>query len=65
MKINLISKIRNHQYVSHKGPLIMYETEVTKAMKAFRNIRGVEFTNVERLNLLKLTPGGHLGRFMI
>ncbi|KAI5397625.1 60S ribosomal protein L4, variant 2 [Lathyrus oleraceus] len=33
--------------------------------KAFRNIPGVEIANVERLNLLKLAPGGHLGRFVI
>ncbi|KAJ6407373.1 hypothetical protein OIU84_010811 [Salix udensis] len=33
--------------------------------EAFRNIPGVEVANVERLNLLKLAPGGHLGRFVI
>ncbi|KAF9594633.1 hypothetical protein IFM89_034255 [Coptis chinensis] len=30
-----------------------------------RNIPGVEVANVERLNLLKLALGGHLGRFII
>ena len=34
-------------------------------MKAFRNLPGVELCHVERLNLLKLAPGGHLGRFVI
>ncbi|TYH91189.1 hypothetical protein ES332_A13G099800v1 [Gossypium tomentosum] len=47
-------KMRNRRYISRKGPLI-----------AFRNIPGVEVANVERLNLLKLAPGGHLGRFII
>merc|ERR1712045_620727 len=32
---------------------------------AFRNIPGVDTINVERLNLLKLAPGGHGGRFCI
>ncbi|KAI3995234.1 hypothetical protein MKX01_032036 [Papaver californicum] len=58
-------KMRNRRYVSKKGPLIVYGTEGTKIAKAFRNIPGVELSNVERLNLLKLAPGGHLGRFII
>ncbi|KAI7978960.1 60S ribosomal protein L4-1 [Camellia lanceoleosa] len=31
-----------------------------RSQKAFRNIPGVEIANVERLNLLKLAPGGHV-----
>ncbi|RZC78816.1 hypothetical protein C5167_003021 [Papaver somniferum] len=58
-------KMRNRRYVSKKGPLIVYGTQGTKIAKAFRNIPGVELANVERLNLLKLAPGGHLGRFII
>ncbi|KAF9593346.1 hypothetical protein IFM89_021750 [Coptis chinensis] len=58
-------KMRNRRYVSKKGPLIVYGTEGSKIVKAFRNIPGVEVANVERLNLLKLAPGGHLGRFII
>ncbi|CAL0326811.1 unnamed protein product [Lupinus luteus] len=58
-------KARNRRYVSRKGPLIVYGTEGAKAVKAFRNIPGVEIANVERLNLLKLAPGGHLGRFVV
>ncbi|OAY69280.1 60S ribosomal protein L4-1 [Ananas comosus] len=46
-------------------PLIVYGTEGSKIVKAFRNIPGVDVANVERLNLLKLAPGGHLGRFII
>ncbi|XP_054785292.1 60S ribosomal protein L4-like [Prosopis cineraria] len=58
-------KMRNRRYISRKGPLIVYGTEGAKAVKAFRNIPGVEVAHVERLNLLKLAPGGHLGRFVI
>lgn len=57
--------MRNRRYISRKGPLIVYGTEGSKLVKAFRNIPGVEVINVERLNLLKLAPGGHLGRFVI
>ncbi|CAK7342930.1 unnamed protein product [Dovyalis caffra] len=58
-------KMRNRRYISRKGPLIVCGTEGAKLVKAFRNIPGVEVANVERLNLLKLAPGGHLGRFVI
>ncbi|XP_023539772.1 60S ribosomal protein L4-like [Cucurbita pepo subsp. pepo] len=58
-------KMRNRRYISRKGPLIVYGTEGAKLVKAFRNIPGIEVVNVERLNLLKLAPGGHLGRFVI
>lgn len=58
-------KMRNRRYISRKGPLIVYGTEGAKIVKAFRNIPGVEVANVNRLNLLKLAPGGHLGRFII
>ncbi|KAJ6913765.1 60S ribosomal protein L4-like [Populus alba x Populus x berolinensis] len=58
-------KMRNRRYISRKGPLIVYGTEGAKLVKAFRNIPGVEVANVERLNLLRLAPGGHLGRFVI
>lgn len=33
--------------------------------KAFRNIPGVETMCVDKMNLLKLAPGGHVGRFVI
>lgn len=58
-------KMRNRRYISRKGPLIVYGTEGAKLVRAFRNIPGVEIANVDRLNLLKLAPGGHLGRFVI
>ena len=58
-------KMRNRRYISRKGPLIVYGMEGAKLVKAFQNIPGVEVANVDRLNLLKLAPGGHLGRFVI
>ncbi|XP_010525036.1 PREDICTED: 60S ribosomal protein L4-1-like [Tarenaya hassleriana] len=58
-------KMRNRRYISRKGPLIVYGTDGAKLVKAFRNIPGVDVCNVERLNLLKLAPGGHLGRFVV
>ncbi|XP_018858188.2 60S ribosomal protein L4 [Juglans regia] len=58
-------KMRNRRYINRKGPLIVYGSEGAKLVKAFRNIPGVDIVNVERLNLLKLAPGGHLGRFVI
>ncbi|XP_078112353.1 large ribosomal subunit protein uL4-like [Sander vitreus] len=33
--------------------------------KAFRNIPGITLQNVNKLNLLRLAPGGHVGRFCI
>lgn len=58
-------KMRNRRYVSRKGPLIVYGNEGSKLVKAFRNLKGVDIAHVSRLNLLKLAPGGHLGRFII
>ena len=58
-------KMRNRRYVNRKGPLLVYGTEGTKIVKAFRNIPGVDVMNVERLDLQKLAPGGHLGRFIV
>jgi len=57
-------KLRNRRYVQRKGPLVVYNND-DGLVKAFRNIPGVELANVERLNLLRLAPGGHLGRFII
>lgn len=57
-------KMRNRRYVQRVGPLVVYNT-TSPLTKAFRNIPGVELANVNRLNLLRLAPGGHLGRFVI
>merc|ERR1712209_401588 len=50
--------------VQKKGPLVIYD-EDQGLVKAFRNIPGVETIQVSKLNLLKLAPGGHVGRFCI
>ena len=33
--------------------------------RAFRNLPGVDTISVDNLNILKLAPGGHVGRFCI
>jgi len=58
-------KSRNRRYSTRKGPLVIYGTEGSKVARAFRNIPGVEGCSVNRLNVLQLAPGGHLGRFII
>jgi len=57
-------KLRNRRYVQRRGPLIIYDQK-SSLTYAFRNIPGVELCSVNRLNLLQLAPGGHLGRFII
>jgi len=57
-------KQRNRRYVKRRGPLIVYD-QPQVFLRAFRNLPGVQFCSVHRLNLLKLAPGGHLGRFVI
>jgi len=57
-------KRRNRRYKQKLGPVIIYDKD-NGVVKAFRNIPGIEFLQVDKLNLLKLAPGGHLGRFCI
>merc|ERR1712063_69794 len=57
-------KRRNRRYVQHVGPLVVYD-ESGPLTRAFRNLPGVELCQVSRLNLLRLAPGGHLGRFIV
>merc|ERR1711894_649453 len=57
-------KMRNRRYVTKRGPLVIYN-EDHGIKQAFRNLPGVELISVDRLNLLKLSPGSHLGRFCI
>ena len=58
-------KMRNRRYKLRRGPLIVYDNGSVNVVKASRNIPGVEVCHVDRLNLLQLCPGGHLGRFVI
>lgn len=57
-------KMRNRRRTQRLGPLVIYAKD-EGLRKAFRNIPGVETINVNRLNMLKLAPGGHVGRFCI
>jgi len=59
-------KARNRKYVQSKGPLVIHNTTKDSAfVRALRNIPGVELSNVTRLNLLQLAPGGHSGRLIV
>jgi large subunit ribosomal protein L4e len=57
-------KGRNRRYVQRKGPLVIYDQK-TSVAHAFRNLPGIDLLSVDRLNILLLAPGGHLGRFII
>jgi len=57
-------KMRNRRHVQRLGPLLVYNQD-QGIVRAFRNIPGVDVAQVERLNLLQLAPGGHMGRFII
>lgn len=57
-------KMRNRRRIQRKGPLIVYSKD-DGIRRAFRNIPGVETMNINKLNLLKIAPGGHVGRFII
>jgi large subunit ribosomal protein L4e len=57
-------KMRNRRYSLRKGPLVVFGSDAGIS-RAFRNLPGVEVASVERLNLLQLAPGGHLGRFIV
>merc|ERR1711966_539100 len=57
-------KMRNRRHVQRRGPLVVFDKD-QGINKAFRNLSGVEVCSVDRLNLLQLAPGGHLGRFVI
>jgi len=57
-------KMRNRRRIQRRGPLIVYYRD-QGLRRAFRNIPGIDLISVEKLNLLKLAPGGHVGRFII
>lgn len=61
-----VGKYRNRRFKQKKGPLIIVNSEEEKEkLKAIRNMAGVDFCNVNSLSILKLAPGGHLGRFCV
>lgn len=57
-------KLRGRRHTIRRGPLVVYN-EDNGIVRAFRNIPGVDLAQVDRLNLLQLAPGGHVGRFII
>jgi len=57
-------KMRNRRRIQRRGPLVIYNQD-NGICRAFRNIPGITLINVARLNLLKIAPGGHVGRFCI
>jgi len=57
-------KMRNRRRVHRLGPLVVYSKD-GGLRRAFRNIPGVETMSIHKLNLLKLAPGGHLGRLIV
>jgi large subunit ribosomal protein L4e len=57
-------KSRNRRYKQKLGPLVIYDQD-NGVVKAFRNIPGIDFCQVDAINILKVAPGGHLGRFII
>jgi len=59
-----VGKMRNRRTVMKRGPVVIYDKD-NGLKKAFRNIPGVSLLSVERLNLLRLAPGGHVGRFVM
>lgn len=57
-------KMRNRRRIQRRGPLVVYHKD-QGLRRAFRNIPGIDLISVDKLNLLKLAPGGHVGRFVI
>jgi large subunit ribosomal protein L4e len=58
-------KYRNSKYVLKKGPLVIFGEKDQKVRQVARNLPGVDVCHVQRLNLLQLAPGGHMGRLVV
>lgn len=59
------ARLRNRSKKIKVGPLIVTGNKGATAHRAFRNLAGVQVTGIWDLDLLKLAPGGHVGRFII
>ena len=61
----------NKSWQNENEKLLLYPAQGTLhnedsgIIKAFRNIPRITLLNVSKLNILKLAPGGHVGRFCI
>ena len=58
-------KMRNRRYVKRRGPLIIHDISEKEIRLSARNILGVDTCRVQKLNILQLAPGGHVGRLVI
>lgn len=58
-------KYRNSRYILKKGPLVIYGDDSSQVQRAARNLPGVDTCHVDRLNIIQLAPGGHLGRLVV
>ena len=58
------NKVRGKKYKTPRGPIIVYNQD-DGIVKAAKNIPGLDVVNVNSPNLLKLAPGGKLGRMAI
>ncbi|XP_032688821.1 60S ribosomal protein L4-like [Odontomachus brunneus] len=57
-------KMHNGRCIQRRGPLIVYGKD-EGIRKAFCNIPGVDLMNINKINLLKMAPSGHVGHFVI
>eukprot|EP00345_Euplotes_harpa_P014745 CAMPEP_0168340252 /NCGR_PEP_ID=MMETSP0213-20121227/13957_1 /TAXON_ID=151035 /ORGANISM="Euplotes harpa, Strain FSP1.4" /LENGTH=322 /DNA_ID=CAMNT_0008346461 /DNA_START=298 /DNA_END=1266 /DNA_ORIENTATION=+ len=58
-------KMRNRRYVKKRGPLIVHDITEKSVRLGARNLMGVDTCRVQKLNILQLAPGGHVGRLII
>jgi large subunit ribosomal protein L4e len=58
-------KYRNRRYKTRKGPFVAFGNEDKLIQHSARHITGVELVHVDKLNLLQLATGSHLGRLII
>merc|ERR1712110_911911 len=59
-----IERVKSSRRFQKRGPLVVYQKDDGISL-AYRNIPGVSLLPVDHLNLLRLAPGGHVGRFTI
>ena len=58
------SEMRNRRRIQHRGPCPNYNKD-SGIIKAFRNIPETTLLNGSKLNVLELSPCGHVGRLCI
>lgn len=58
-------KSRGRRYRMRKGPLVVITSQSSPAVRAFRNIPGVDVQDARSLSILDLSPGGVPGRLAV